>query len=97
MPTLVEGPIDGTVRCQDEALPCSYLELNELHESDGPIPAALGMTTDELAALVAQLDELSAFAEAHRVGAARRGNAAATPAPAPSITPLRQPVGGDTA
>jgi len=25
VPTLVEGPISGTVRCQDESLPCSYL------------------------------------------------------------------------
>ena len=70
VPTLVEGPIDGTVRCQDEALPCSYLELAALNaavENDGAvIPPELGMTADELAELVGQLDELSAFAEAHR-------------------------------
>ncbi len=66
VPTLVEGPLEGTVRCQDEALPCSYVELKELHESGAEIPAELGMTTDELAALVGQLDELSAFAEDHR-------------------------------
>ena len=42
VPTLVEGPLDDTVRCQDEALPCSYLELQELlHESGAPIPPEL--------------------------------------------------------
>ncbi len=66
VPTLVEGPINGTVRCQDEALPCSYLELKALDESGAQIPDALDMTADELATLVAQLDELNAFAEAHR-------------------------------
>jgi hypothetical protein len=66
VPTLVEGPLDGTVRCQDEALPCSYLELKELAASGSPIPPELQMTPDELTQLVAQLDELSAFAEAHR-------------------------------
>jgi hypothetical protein len=66
VPTLVEGPLDGTVRCQDEALPCSYLELKELAASGAAIPPELQMTADELATLVAQLDELNAFAEAHR-------------------------------
>ncbi len=66
VPTLVEGPIDGTVRCQDEALPCSYLELKELATSGAAIPPELEMTPDELATLVGQLDELNAFAEAHR-------------------------------
>ena len=66
VPTLVEGPIDGTVRCQDEALPCSYLELKELEASGAAIPPELQMTADELSRLVAQLDEINAFAEAHR-------------------------------
>ncbi len=65
VPTLVEGPLDATVRCQDVALPCSYLELKALHESGAAIPDELAMTADELAELVAQLDELSAFAVAH--------------------------------
>ena len=66
VPTLVEGPIDNTVRCQTVELPCSYLDLKELHESGADIPPELEMTADELATLVAQLDELSAFAELHR-------------------------------
>ena len=66
VPTLVEGPLDDTVRCQSVELPCSYLELKELHESGGDIPAELAMTPEELATLVGQLDELSAFAEEHR-------------------------------
>lgn len=66
VPTLVEGPLQNTVRCQDEALPCSYLELKALHESGDPIPPELKMTADELTTLVGQLDELNAFAEAHR-------------------------------
>ncbi|MFT4656964.1 MAG: plastocyanin [Candidatus Aldehydirespiratoraceae bacterium] len=66
VPTLVEGPIDNTVRCQDPALPCSYLELKELHESGAEIPEELQITADELKMLVGQLDELSAFAVAHQ-------------------------------
>jgi hypothetical protein len=66
VPTLVEGPLDGTVRCQDEALPCSYLELKELAASGDPIPAELQMTPEELSTLVGQLDEVNAFAELHR-------------------------------
>ena len=66
VPTLVEGPLDGTVRCQDEALPCSYLELKALAESGAPVPPELEMTADELTELVGQLDTLSAFADAHR-------------------------------
>ncbi|MGB0113869.1 MAG: plastocyanin/azurin family copper-binding protein, partial [Ilumatobacteraceae bacterium] len=66
VPTLVEGPLDGTVRCQDEALPCSYLELRELLASGAPIPPELQMSPEELSTLVAQLDELNTFAEAHR-------------------------------
>ena len=66
VPSLVEGPLDGTVRCQEEALPCSYLELKALHESGDPIPPELQMTPDVLAELVGQLDELNLFAMAHR-------------------------------
>ena len=66
VPTLVEGPIEGTVRCQDPELPCSFRELRALHESGDEIPAALQMTADELATLVEQLTALNAFAEAHR-------------------------------
>ena len=66
VPTLVEGPIQGTVRCQDEALPCSYLELQALAASGAPIPPELEMSSDELTTLVTQLDELNAFAELHR-------------------------------
>ncbi len=66
VPTLVEGPLEGTVRCQDEALPCSYLELKELAASGAAIPPELAMTPEELAILVGQLDTLNAFAEAHR-------------------------------
>ena len=66
VPTLVEGPINSTVRCQDEELPCSYLELKWLAASGDPIPPELQMTPEELTTLVDQLDELNAFAEAHR-------------------------------
>lgn len=66
VPTLVEGPLDGAVRCQDEALPCSYLELKELHDGGDPIPPELNMTPSDLATLVDQLDQLNEFAEAHR-------------------------------
>ena len=66
VPTLVEGPIDSAVRCQDEALPCSYTELAELAALGVAPPPELQMTADELTTLVAQLDELNAFAEEHR-------------------------------
>lgn len=65
VPTLVEGPLETTIRCQEIELPCSYLELQELHDSGDAIPEELSMTADELAELVAQLDELSAFAVSH--------------------------------
>ena len=64
--TLVEGPVGDQVRCQDPDLPCSYLELKELHESGGSIPEELELDPDELGALVAELDELNAFMEEHR-------------------------------
>jgi hypothetical protein len=66
VPTLLEGPLGTQVRCQDPSLPCSYQELKQLHESGDPIPLALGLTPTELASLVAELDELAAFADAHR-------------------------------
>ena len=66
VPTLVEGPLLDGVRCQDPELPCSYLELKDLHETDAPIPDELEISADDLATLVAQLDELSAFAQQHR-------------------------------
>ncbi|MEZ5217257.1 MAG: plastocyanin/azurin family copper-binding protein [Ilumatobacteraceae bacterium] len=66
VPTLVEGPLGQQYRCQDEALTCSYLELKALAESDAPVPDELGMTSEELAALVSQLDATSNFAVAHR-------------------------------
>ncbi len=65
VPTLVEGPLEQTVRCQEVELPCSYLELKELSESGDEIPEELQMTAEELTELVAQLDELSAFALEH--------------------------------
>lgn len=66
VPTLVEGPLVGTVRCQDEALPCSFAELAALRDSGDPIPAELEMTPDELDTLVNQLSQVNEFAEAHR-------------------------------
>ena len=65
VPSLVEGPIVGTVRCQDEVRTCSRQELKALATSGEAIPDDLQMTADELDQLVAQLDELNAFAEAH--------------------------------
>ena len=58
--TLIEGPRGPQVRCQDEALPCSYAKLKALLESGDDIPPELGMTSAELATLVAQLDLLNA-------------------------------------
>ena len=66
VPSLVEGPIVGTVRCQDEVRTCSRQELKALATSGEAIPDDLQMTADELDQLVAQLDELNVFAEAHR-------------------------------
>ena len=65
VPSLVEGPIVGAVRCQDEIRTCSRQELKALAASDEAIPGDLQMTADELDQLVAQLDELNVFAEAH--------------------------------
>ena len=66
VPSLVEGPIVGAVRCQDEVRTCSRQELKALAASGEAIPDDLQMTADELDQLVAQLDELNVFAEAHR-------------------------------
>ncbi|MFT7394037.1 MAG: hypothetical protein ACI83Y_001712, partial [Candidatus Azotimanducaceae bacterium] len=65
VPSLVEGPIVGAVRCQDEVRTCSRQELKALAASGEAIPDDLQMTADELDQLVAQLDELNVFAEAH--------------------------------
>ena len=66
VPTLVEGPIGPQYRCQEESLPCSYLELKELLESNNPIPERMGLSSEELAELVAELDLLSGFLEEHK-------------------------------
>ncbi|MCP4794014.1 MAG: hypothetical protein GY882_11900 [Actinomycetia bacterium] len=66
VPTLVEGPIGDQVRCQDTELPCSYLELKALLEGGEPIPEELALTPEQLAALVAELDELNTYMEGHR-------------------------------
>ena len=66
VPTLVEGPIGPQYRCQEEVLPCSYLELKELLESNSPIPEQMGLSSEELAELVAELDLLSGFLEEHK-------------------------------
>jgi plastocyanin len=59
-PLLLEGPSGKQVRCQEDALPCSYLELKKLHESGAPIPKELEISREELATLVQQLDTVSA-------------------------------------
>ncbi len=66
VPTLVEGPIGPQFRCQDEDLPCSYLELKELLESNSLIPEEMGLSREELTKLVSELDLLSQFLEEHR-------------------------------
>ncbi len=60
VPLLLEGPSGKQVRCQDDELPCSYLELKKLYESGAEIPKALEISREELATLVHQLDSLSA-------------------------------------
>jgi plastocyanin len=63
VPTLIEGPRGKQVRCQDEGLPCSYLDLKQLHENGNPIPKGLGMSKAELGRLVGQLDQTNAAIE----------------------------------
>ena len=65
VPTLVEGPLGPQYRCQEESLPCSYLELKELLKSKSPIPKQMGLTSEELAELVSELDSLSKFLKKH--------------------------------
>jgi plastocyanin len=60
VPLLVEGPAGEQVRCQDEDLPCSHLELKELYESGAEIPERLEITRETLGQLVGQLDALAA-------------------------------------
>jgi len=55
IPALVEGPAGSQIRCQDPALPCSFLDLAELIESGEPVPEQLGMTREEVAGLVLEL------------------------------------------
>ena len=65
VPTLVEGPLGPQFRCQEERLPCSYLELKELSESNSPIPEEMGLSPEELASLVSELDSLREFLDEH--------------------------------
>ena len=65
VPTLVEGPIGPQYRCQEESLPCSYLELKELLKSNSPIPEQMGLSPEELAELVSELDHLNEFLIEH--------------------------------
>jgi hypothetical protein len=66
VPSLVAGPLIRTVRCQDEALPCSFADRRHLHESTDEIPAEFGMAPCEVAELAGQLTALNEFADAHR-------------------------------
>jgi plastocyanin len=65
VPTLLEGPLGPQTRCQDPELPCSYDDLVALQASGDPIPAALGLATDQLSSLVSELDQVAAFAALH--------------------------------
>ncbi len=68
IPALVEGPAGSQIRCQDPALPCSYLDLVELLESGEAVPEELGMTREEVAGLVIELkaveDAIASFPDA---------------------------------
>src|SRR5688500_11989365 len=64
--TMSEGPDGEQVRCQTEALPCSYLRLKALLESGKAIPRELRMTRPELTTLVGQLDRVSARLRPYR-------------------------------
>lgn len=64
--SLVEGPRGPQVRCQDPALPCSYLDLKELADSGAPVPEQLQMTREELVELVSELDQANRVAEQYR-------------------------------
>lgn len=66
LPSLVEGPQGQQTRCQDPELPCSYLELKELHESGDEIPDELNMSEEELAELVDQLNTLNGVVNDYR-------------------------------
>jgi len=65
VPTLVEGPIGPQSRCQQESLPCSYLELKELLTSNSQIPEIMGLSSAELTELVSELDQLNEFLSKH--------------------------------
>jgi plastocyanin len=66
VPSLVEGPLGEQTRCQDPDLPCSYNELQELHESGDPIPDGLDLTRDELGDLVGELETLQGVLDGYR-------------------------------
>ena len=65
VPTLLEGPIGTQSRCQQESLPCSYLDLQELLASNSPIPETMGLSSGELNELVSELNHLNEFLEDH--------------------------------
>ena len=65
VPTLVEGPIGLQSRCQEELLPCSYLELKNLLETNTPIPEQINLLPEELVELVSELDLLNGFLKEH--------------------------------
>ena len=58
IPSLVEGPIGPQVRCQDPDLDCSAAELRALAAAGSDAPH-LGMSADEVATLVAELDAVA--------------------------------------
>ncbi len=60
IPSLVEGPVGGGIRCQDPALPCSAEELRALAASDEEPPDALDLTRAEVDDLAAELDAVAA-------------------------------------
>ena len=66
VPTLLEGPIGTQSRCQQESLPCSYLDLQELLASNSPIPETMGLSSGELNELVSELNQLNEFLEDHK-------------------------------
>jgi hypothetical protein len=63
VPTMVEGPRDGAVRCDQIELPCSYGELLALADSGDPIPPELQTTREELEELAVQLRQVSTALE----------------------------------
>lgn len=64
IPVVVEGPRGGQARCQEPARDCSYQDLKRLVASGTPVPDDLGVTAEELADLVEELDEAAAAVNA---------------------------------